>query len=224
MGVPVRAGRLELVSKVGSWFVVFVVDGVNTFAGIGQVGNGGLDRLLSGELVEALVGDSSKSLRAVSLVIANEFVEFLNIDVDSATVEAEATISSSFSVVTASHGLYVQRQRPDDDWKYSVIVFERDLSQRWQVDTDSQIGRSLEPTENGVLYTVDGKFAELDLVTDETRWTVGGWANSPRSPDVLLGGAIYAGSDPMKRFSPTGEYFTVASHDRIGGYDISTQR
>jgi hypothetical protein len=33
-------------------------------------------------LVEALVCDSCKSLRAVGLVIANELVEFLNVDVD----------------------------------------------------------------------------------------------------------------------------------------------
>lgn len=127
------------------------------------------------------------------------------LDVDSGTVAAEVTIPSSFSVVTASHGLYVQRQRPDDDWKYSVVAFDQDLTQRWQVDTESQIGRSLEPTDTGVLYTVDGEFAELRSETGETRWTVGGWANSPRSPDVVPGGAIYAGSDPMKRLSSAGE-------------------
>ncbi|WP_237738308.1 PQQ-binding-like beta-propeller repeat protein [Halorubrum sp. T3] len=127
------------------------------------------------------------------------------LDVNSGTVAAEATIPSSFSVVTASHGLYVQRQRPDDDWKYSVVAFDQDLTQRWQVDTESQIGRSLEPTENGVLYTVDGELAELGSETGDTRWAVSGWANSPRSPDVLPGGAIYAGSDPMKRISSAGE-------------------
>lgn len=126
-------------------------------------------------------------------------------DVNSGTVEAEATISSSFSVVTASHGLYVQRQRPDDDWRYSVVAFDRDLTRRWQVDTDSQIGRSLETTENGVLYTLDGELAELRSETGEARWTVGGWVDSPRSPDVLSGGAIYAGVDPMKRLSSDGE-------------------
>lgn len=125
-------------------------------------------------------------------------------DVNSGTVAAEATIPSSFSVVAASHGLYVQRQRPDDDWRYSVVAFERDLTRRWQVDTDSQIGRSLEPTANGVLYTLDGEFAELRSETGETRWTVDGWADSPRSPDVLPEGAIYAGSNPMKRLSPDG--------------------
>ena len=80
VGVPVCAGRPELVSKVGSWFVVFVVDRVNTLAGIGQVGNGGLDGFLARELVEALVCNSGESLRAVGLVVANDFVEFLNVD------------------------------------------------------------------------------------------------------------------------------------------------
>ena len=127
------------------------------------------------------------------------------LDVTSGTVEAEATIPSSFSVVSASHGLYVQRHRPDDDWRYSVVAFDRDLTRRWQVDTDSQIGRSLETTDDGVLYTVDGEFAELDSENGDPRWTVGGWVDSPRSPDVLPGGAIYAGSDPMKRLSPAGE-------------------
>ena len=127
------------------------------------------------------------------------------LDVTSGTVGAEATIPSSFSVVAASHGLYVQRHRPDDDWRYSVVAFDRNLTRRWQVDTDSQIGRSLEATANGVLYTVDGEFAELDAETGDPRWTVGGWVDTPRSPDVLPGGAIYAGSDPRKRLSPAGE-------------------
>ena len=127
------------------------------------------------------------------------------LDLTSGTVEAEATVPSSFSVASASHGLYVQRHRPDDDWRYSVVAFDPDLTRRWQVDTDSQIGRTLEPTANGVLYAVDGEFAELDAETGDPRWTVGGWVDAPRSPDVLPGGAVYAGSDPMKRLSPAGE-------------------
>lgn len=127
------------------------------------------------------------------------------LDVASGTVKAEATIPSSFAVASASHGLYVQRQRPDDDWRYSVVAFDRDLTPRWQVDTNSQIGRSLEPTDDGVLYSLDGEFAELRSETGKPQWTVGGWVDSPRSPDVLPGGAIYAGSDPMKRLSPAGE-------------------
>lgn len=127
------------------------------------------------------------------------------LDVKSGTVEFEVTIPSSFSVVTASHGLYVQRQRAEDEWRYSVVAFDRDLTRRWQVDTDSQIGRSLETTENGVLYTLDGELAELSSRTGKARWTVGGWTDPPRTPDVLPGGGIYAGANPMKRLSPSGE-------------------
>lgn len=127
------------------------------------------------------------------------------LNVKSGMVESEATIPSSFSVVTAPHGLYVQRQRAEDEWRYSVVAFDRDLTRRWQVDTDSQIGRSLEPTEHGVLYTLDGELAELSSRTGKARWTVGGWTDPPRSPDVLPGGAIYAGIDPMKQLSPSGE-------------------
>lgn len=116
----------------------------------------------------------------------------------------EATIPSSFSVAAAPHGLYVQRQRLDDDARYSVVAFDRSLSRRWQVDTDSQIGRSLATTTDGVLYTVDDEFALLDAVTGEARWTVGGWTELPRSPDVLPDGTIYAGVDPVKQISPDG--------------------
>jgi outer membrane protein assembly factor BamB len=127
------------------------------------------------------------------------------LDVNSGAVESAANIPASFSVVTASHGLYVQRQRPEDDWRYSVVAFDRDLTRRWQVDTDSQIGRSLETTEHGVLYTLDGALAELSSRTGKARWTVGGWTDSPRSPDALASGAIYAGVNPVKRLSPGGE-------------------
>ena len=127
------------------------------------------------------------------------------LDVESGTVEAEATIPSSFSVVTAVHGLYVQRQRPDDGARYSVVAFDGDLTRRWQVDTDSQVGRSLATTDEGVLYTVEGELAELDAGSGEPRWTVGGWADPPRSPDVLSDGAVYAGFDPVRRISPDGE-------------------
>jgi len=91
----VCAGRTELVSEVGSWsvvFVVFVVDGVDTLAGIGQVGDGGLDRLLPGELVEALVGDSGKPLGTVGLVVADELVEFLDVDVDLLDISEEGHV------------------------------------------------------------------------------------------------------------------------------------
>jgi hypothetical protein len=60
VGGSVRAGRSELVGEVGGWSVVFVVDRVDTLADIGQVGDGGFKRLIPGELVEALVGDSGK--------------------------------------------------------------------------------------------------------------------------------------------------------------------
>ena len=55
---------------------------MDTLAGIGQVGDGGLDRLLPGELVEALVGDSGKPLGTVGLVVADELVELLDVDVE----------------------------------------------------------------------------------------------------------------------------------------------
>ena len=123
----------------------------------------------------------------------------------SGSVEAEATVDSSFSVATANHGLYVQRQRPDDGYRYSVVAFDRDLTRRWQVDTGSQIGRSLATTAEGVLYVVGGELAELDARTGDLRWTVGGWTNPPRSPDVLPDGTVYAGVDPVRQISPDGE-------------------
>ncbi len=127
------------------------------------------------------------------------------LDLASGRVRAEATIDSSFSVVAADHGLYVQRQRADDGARYSVVAFDRDLTRRWQVDTQSQVGRSLATTEEGVLYTVDGELAELDAQTGDPRWTVGGWTNPPRGPDVLPDGTIYAGVDPVRQLSPEGE-------------------
>lgn len=127
------------------------------------------------------------------------------LDLASGTVGAEATIDSSFSVATADHGRYVQRQRPDDGHRYSVVAFDRDLTRRWQVDTGSQIGRSLATTAEGVLYVVGGDLAELDAQTGDPRWTVGGWTDPPRSPDVLPGGTIYAGADPHRQISPSGE-------------------
>lgn len=142
------------------------------------------------------------------------------LDLRSGTVEAEATIDSSFSVVAADHGHYVQRQRSDAGYRYSVVAFDRDLKRRWQVDTQSQVGRSLATTAEGVLCVVDGDLAELDARTGDPRWTVGGWTDPPRGPDVLPDGAIYAGADPVRRLSPDGEVVhdlpTAVSGDAVG--------
>ena len=91
------------------------------------------------------------------------------LDAESGAVDAEAAVDASFSVATAPHGLYVQRQRAGDGYRYSVVAFDRDLTRRWQVDTQSQVGRSLATTEEGVLYTVDGELAELDAQTGDPR-------------------------------------------------------
>ena len=142
------------------------------------------------------------------------------LDLRSGTVEAEATIDSSFSVVAADHGHYVQRQRSDAGYRYSVVAFDRDLTRRWRVDTDSQVGRSLATTAEGVLYAVDGDLAELDARTGDPRWTVGGWTDPPRGPDVLPDGAIYAGVDPVRRLSPDGKVVhdlpTAVGGDAVG--------
>ncbi|MEF8886274.1 MAG: PQQ-binding-like beta-propeller repeat protein, partial [Haloarculaceae archaeon] len=143
------------------------------------------------------------------------------LDLQSGTVEAEATIDSSFSVVAADHGLYVQRQRADDGSRYSVVAFDRDLTRRWQVDTQSQIGRSLATTDDGVLYTVDGELALLDAASGDTRWTVGGWTDPPRGPDVLPDGTVYAGVDPVKQVSPDGEVLNTLSGG-VGGDAVAS--
>lgn len=127
------------------------------------------------------------------------------LDLASGDVSAAATVDSSFSVAAAAHGVYVQRQRADDGARYSVVAFDRDLTRRWQVDTQSQVGRSLATTEKGLLYAVGGDLAELDAQTGDPRWTVGGWTNPPRGPDVLPDGTIYAGADPVRQLSPEGE-------------------
>jgi outer membrane protein assembly factor BamB len=140
------------------------------------------------------------------------------LDFRSGTVEAEATIDSSFSVVAADHGHYVQRQRSDDGHRYSVVAFDRELTRRWQVDTGSQTGRSLATTAEGVLYVVDGELAELDAQTGDPRWTVGGWTDPPRGPDVLpdgvRGDAVTAPSTGRVYLDNTGTVYRV---DRTSG-------
>ncbi len=88
-----------MVGEIGSWFVV---SGVNTLAGIGQVGNGGFDWFFARKLIEALVGDSGKSLGAVGLVVANEVVEFLNVDVDILYICEESHVLAGAFLVPAT--------------------------------------------------------------------------------------------------------------------------